>query len=312
MVDLLSCQAKKYIMYGYIYKFTLIPTGLIYVGKRKSETFDENYYGSGKKWKKEIINYSKSDIQREILQWCETEEELNTAEKFWIEKLDARNSKIGYNISKGGQNPILCGKDNARYGKHWDNEFKQKQRERQIEYANTHDNPMSNPEYRKRVSKGLKGHSVSNEAREKLRYYNTHKIFITNGEINKTILPEFLEEWKLRGFYIGTTKKLSPKKVWVVKDNEEKLILESELSVYLELGYIKGRLNCAHVAWNKGRHDKITKKCGKPRFGKDNHRFGVKRFWLTNGKENKQVRKEELDHYLKLGFIRGRTRNGKK
>ena len=29
--------------YGYIYKFTLLPTGKVYIGKHKSEVFDENY-----------------------------------------------------------------------------------------------------------------------------------------------------------------------------------------------------------------------------------------------------------------------------
>lgn len=32
---------------GYIYKFTLIPTGLIYVGKKQRSKFVESYYGSG-------------------------------------------------------------------------------------------------------------------------------------------------------------------------------------------------------------------------------------------------------------------------
>ena len=104
-------------MYGYVYKFTLIPTGKIYVGKRKSETFDQSYFGSGKKWKPLVEQYGKENVKREILEWCDSAELLESREKFWIDKLDSRNPEIGYNISKGGKNPILCGQDNPMYGK---------------------------------------------------------------------------------------------------------------------------------------------------------------------------------------------------
>lgn len=89
-------------MYGYIYKFTLIPTGKIYIGKRQKEHFDNNYWGSGVNWVKAIKNYSKNDISREVLEWCETKEDLIEKEIYWISKLNSRNPEIGYNISKGG------------------------------------------------------------------------------------------------------------------------------------------------------------------------------------------------------------------
>lgn len=103
--------------YGYIYKCTLIPTGKIYVGKKKSKKFLNSYYGSGAIWTKTIKQYSKNDIQRDILQWCYSESELNTAEKFWIDKLNAKNEAIGYNVSNGLGG--INGERNHASGKHW-------------------------------------------------------------------------------------------------------------------------------------------------------------------------------------------------
>ncbi len=84
--------------FGYIYKFTLIPTGKIYVGKRQKSKFDESYYGSGISWLNEISNYKKEDIKREILEWCFSKEELLDREIYWIKKLNSTNPNIGYNL----------------------------------------------------------------------------------------------------------------------------------------------------------------------------------------------------------------------
>lgn len=88
---------------GYIYKFTLTTTGKIYVGKRQRSKFDRNYWGSGIYWTRAVKNYGgRKAVKREVLEWCETHEQLNVKEKYWIEKLNARNSDVGYNIAPGG------------------------------------------------------------------------------------------------------------------------------------------------------------------------------------------------------------------
>jgi len=89
---------------GYIYKFTLIPTGKIYIGKRQKPEFDNKYWGSGTTWKKVISNFKKEDIKREILEWCTSIDDLNTKEVYWISKLNSRDPSIGYNQSIGGSN----------------------------------------------------------------------------------------------------------------------------------------------------------------------------------------------------------------
>ena len=51
-------------MYGYIYKFTIIPTGHFYVGKHKykdKNVLDEGYFGSGIIWSRVLSKYDKKD-----------------------------------------------------------------------------------------------------------------------------------------------------------------------------------------------------------------------------------------------------------
>lgn len=44
-------------MYGYIYQTTNLINGKVYIGQHMSESFDANYYGSGKWLKRAIAKY---------------------------------------------------------------------------------------------------------------------------------------------------------------------------------------------------------------------------------------------------------------
>lgn len=106
-------------MYGYIYKFTMVPTGKIYVGKRTKPEFDPGYFGSGKKWRPALRYYGKENVKREILEWCNDKEELEEREEYWIDKLNSTNPTIGYNISIKSGNFCGVGENNPSTGKHW-------------------------------------------------------------------------------------------------------------------------------------------------------------------------------------------------
>lgn len=90
-------------MIGYVYKMTH-PNGKIYVGSHVSPFIDEKYYGRGSAWLKAIKGLPKSSLMREILEECDTYEQLKEQEKYWILKLDAKNPKIGYNRLVAGNN----------------------------------------------------------------------------------------------------------------------------------------------------------------------------------------------------------------
>jgi hypothetical protein len=98
-------------IYYYIYKTTNLINNKIYVGKRQCECLpelDTCYLGSGKFLRLAFVKYGKENFTKEILEITD-KENLNNQERYWIEKLDARNRKIGYNVSKGGDGGNIVG-----------------------------------------------------------------------------------------------------------------------------------------------------------------------------------------------------------
>jgi len=60
--------------------------------------------GSGKLLKKAFRKYGKDNFLKEIICMCDSQEELNRQEIFWIEKLNSRStSGQGYNLTIGGE-----------------------------------------------------------------------------------------------------------------------------------------------------------------------------------------------------------------
>lgn len=89
-----------------VFKTTNNVTGMIYVGQTILD--DPHYLGSGIKIKKAINKYGRDNFTRETLCECQSQEELNEQEIFWIDRLDAINPEIGYNIHTGGNRYTPC------------------------------------------------------------------------------------------------------------------------------------------------------------------------------------------------------------
>lgn len=133
----------------YIYKITNKINNKIYVGKTTKSIerrFAEHVMVSNKekdtsvKLHNAIRKYGIDNFMIEELDVATTKEELNKKERFWIDKLSARNPDIGYNICKGGEggsggahfaghkhteetrkqmSKNRCGKNNANFGNRW-------------------------------------------------------------------------------------------------------------------------------------------------------------------------------------------------
>ena len=114
-----------------IYKTTNLINNKIYIGQDIKD--NPKYLGSGLLLKKSINKYGKLNFVKETIEVCENKQILNEREIFWIEELNSRNTKIGYNIAEGG------------FG------------------GNTY-----TEETKKRVSDMLKGRHVSDETKEKM------------------------------------------------------------------------------------------------------------------------------------------------
>ena len=159
-----------------IYKVTNLINNKIYIGQDSKNK--QNYFGSGKIIKKAINKYGIENFKKEILEICSNVDELNQAEKYWIEKLNSTNPDIGYNISFGGQsgwmlglrhsdetkksysiNRVgkLIGDKNGMYGKTHSSESKKKMSRPKSGKDNGMYGKKHSDETKKKISENLKG-----------------------------------------------------------------------------------------------------------------------------------------------------------
>lgn len=93
-------------MFGYIYLTTNLKNNKKYIGQRrafKGDPYEDKYLGSGTFLKEDIELYGKENFTKTILQFCDTQAELNKAEIKWIKHYDAVCSPEFYNIAQGGE-----------------------------------------------------------------------------------------------------------------------------------------------------------------------------------------------------------------
>ena len=75
-------------MYGYIYITTNLINNKKYIGQRRftstkiEDMLLDPYLGSGRDFKKAVIKYGSNNFRKEILDICDSKEELNTKEKY--------------------------------------------------------------------------------------------------------------------------------------------------------------------------------------------------------------------------------------
>lgn len=210
-------------MYGYIYKTTNLINGKIYVGQKKSEVFlNEKYLGSGKHLKRAVRRYGESSFKVELLQECNSEAEINSCEKYWIHELDATNPAIGYNISEGGNSPILRGINNGMYGKS------------QSDFC------------KKRVSETQSGIKRNSAFRESRRKYMLNKHWYNNGIDEKY----FLDSEVPSGYEKGRLQK-------ICHLSERQLIIENIKKIL----NIKSFVGIEKHIYNNGKFEIVSPIC---------------------------------------------------
>ena len=89
-------------MYGYIYLIVNKINGKTYVGQRKSNNWKDSYMGSGIHIKSAEKKYGIENFEKFLIQYCETKDELDNQEIFWIAEYRKRG-KAEYNIANGGK-----------------------------------------------------------------------------------------------------------------------------------------------------------------------------------------------------------------
>lgn len=152
-------------MFGYIYKTTNLISGKCYIGKHKAVSFEgTNYLGSGKALKLAIGKYGKENFKVELLESCDTEDQLNNKEEEWIEKFNAVSSAEFYNIV-----PYSTG------GNVWEHYPKEKAQKIFKEHSEYMKNFKHSEETKLKMSIQRKGKKHSEETKHKISVSNKGK-----------------------------------------------------------------------------------------------------------------------------------------
>ena len=91
--------------YGYIYLTECLNNQMRYIGQHCKSKFDSKYYGSGCYFLKDLHSgtIDKSLMDRVVLDWGYSQEELDSLEVFWINYFKAYESVNYYNACRGGK-----------------------------------------------------------------------------------------------------------------------------------------------------------------------------------------------------------------
>lgn len=143
-------------MFGYIYKTTNLINNKIYVGQHTATEFDKYYKGSGVMLTRAFKKYGKENFSCVLLEAVESKEALDTREAYWIDKLNSRDSDIGYNITAGGEGTVG---------------YKHTEEAKKKMSVAKKDKPLTEA-HKKAIGLRSKGHTLSDETKEKLREAN--------------------------------------------------------------------------------------------------------------------------------------------
>ena len=86
-----------------IYLTTNLINGKKYIGQHKISKQKDYYLGSGKILRDAIKKYGHQNFKKTQIELCDTIEQANERERYWIKFYNAVNDENFYNLSEGGQ-----------------------------------------------------------------------------------------------------------------------------------------------------------------------------------------------------------------
>ena len=238
-------------MYGYIYLTTNLINGKIYVGQHISLSFDEKYAGSGTILQKAFKKYGRENFSTEILYECNSQEELDEKEMYYIELMQSTDSNIGYNIKLGGGNSPCA--DSV------------KKKISEIEKANPNRAMLGRKhtqETRDLMSQKAIGRKKSQQMRDKMSIAlqgntnnggcNRGKRWVTNHTEQYLVTEDEIDKYLKQGFVLGRLPRTDEEKeqlrnlyatrLFIHKDNEERWVDTTLAYSMLDDGWIIGKL----------------------------------------------------------------------
>lgn len=144
-------RRASYRQYHFIYKTTCLTTRKYYIGMHSTDDMNDGYLGSGRRLKNSLRKYGTHNHVREIIEQLDTREKLSDRETEIVSE-DLLRDELCMNISLGG------------YGGFQEHTSETKEKMRQAKLGK-----KQSSEFIALRSEGMKGHTVSESAREKIR-----------------------------------------------------------------------------------------------------------------------------------------------
>ena len=224
-------------MYGYVYKTTDLRNNKIYVGQHKSEVFDTKYYGSGIIIKELLNKYGNQILKCELVEECETADELNDREIYWINKLNCLDESVGYNIATGGAFGD-SGYHEGMLGKSQSDKQKNAARDYQL------NNPKTE-QMKQKMSVKMKGNTNAKGGKGM-------KFIHFDYDTQKRVHPSELDYYLSNGWKLGKCQRVidNQKKAYsekykngsyINKNGKIKFVDNKELDKFLSKGWIIGK-----------------------------------------------------------------------
>lgn len=261
-------------MYGYIYLTTNLINHKKYIGRHKSGTFTENYKGSGKLLWLAIRKYGWENFKVELLEECDTEEDLNRAEAMWIAKSNAIYSDEYYNLARGGK-CVAGAYPHPMLGKHHSDETKRKMSEK----AQGRVGDLNHFYGKKHSEDSKRKMSAAHKLNPSKSHTTQGRVWVNNGGKNylvpKDDLGSYLSEGYERGFLSKDyDRRTCLGRCWVNNGEISKSVKDKDLDYYLSKGFVRGRI-----------YDKV---------------------WVSKDDRTFMVDVCELEDYVSKGYVKGR------
>jgi hypothetical protein len=206
--------ARKEKKYHFIYKTTNLLSGRYYIGAHSTDDLDDGYLGSGNRLRRAIKKHGKENFSREILEFCESREDLYERE-CEIVNLDEIAKEECINLTVGG----FGGSGPGELGNKRFKELLETDEEFRVSFSNKMRNTGLTRVKNGDILFGGKsfnwnGKNLSEETKKKLSEAKKGKgkgesnsqygtCWITNGEEVKKIKKEELPQYESEGWQSG-------------------------------------------------------------------------------------------------------------
>ena len=336
-------------MYGYIYETENLVNHKKYIGKKASSIFLPEYHGSGTILLEAVAKYGEHNFKTHVLEWCESLEQLNEKERYYIRINNAVDSSNYYNIANGGDGgDVTLGWTEERRDK-----FRQKMSSiTEGRVAITNDSKLkyvSPDELEKYIAQGWRigGLTKSSEARKKIAEKLRGSRYVTNGVNNLKVDLEDTDRINSlfdQGYRFGFTYTEKQREARDFRHEQFLQKQKSQVEDYLNSTpicetcgriitklYSSGRycsekcakthphtqetkellssLNKKGVIGNKGRTFSEEHKQKIGESIKTYYKSSEQRMWINNGIVSKRIAVSEFTEFSKQGYSKGRLKD---